>query len=395
MQVGNITPYSLEKNFSSFYYQIAGRHWNYTPRVLHNQEQIIRCQLRDDTATPTAIVKYWNMDGTEAAQFTVGSGGVPYTNILDMGWLIDLERLCYVIMASGGASLGTDGYSIVSALPDGSSPDLLIQNINTANTITWSGTTQGASLSGYVGFTTSDEHLYLKIGPELHVIDRSTLTASTPWEWADLVTGGHVVSATDCFHYGNGANCRNLTYQDSTTGSGHVLYTWYDSAISVLYLRSISVSGTSMSYLPDRWTMLNIPEYTSIKYPVFINQLDPSALHYLSVTATGISAWTVTTTPAYLQVFNIDSSLAAFLNVNSSDTVMPAGVGATSEILAKVANCWGTTLSGKLVQFWVSSGDGGVYPTYTYTDDSGRASTTFTTGANVGISNVAVVVNEI
>jgi hypothetical protein len=394
MQVGKITPYSLEKNFSSFYYQIAGHHWNYTPRVLHNQEQIIRCQLRDDTATPAATIKYWNMDGTEAAQFTIGSGGTPYTNVLDVGWLVDEEKLCYTIMAAGGANLGTVGYSIVAAAPDGQSPDLLVKNINTANTITWSGAL-GASLSGYVGITASDESIYLKIGPELHEIDRAAFAVSKPWEWATLATSEYLRSSTTCFHYGAGTNCRNLNYQEDSAGVGHVLYSWYDPTISVLYLRSISVSGTAMAYEPNRWVMLNIPEYNSIRYPFFINQLDQAALHCLSITATGIIAWTVTDTPAYLQVFNIDDELAAFLNVNSSDTVMPAGVGAQSDIVAKVANCWGTTLSGKLVQFWVSSGDGGVFPSYDYTDETGRAYTTFTTGANVGISNVAVVVNEI
>ena len=85
MQVGKISPYNLEKDFSSFYYQLPSHRWDWVPRVLHNQEQVIRCQLRDGTATPQARIKYWNMDGSEAAQFTIGSGGVPYTAIVDVG----------------------------------------------------------------------------------------------------------------------------------------------------------------------------------------------------------------------------------------------------------------------------------------------------------------------
>jgi hypothetical protein len=392
MQVGNISPYNLEKNFNSFYYQISGRRWDYVTRVIHNQEQVIRCQLRDGTNSPKGFIKYWNMDGTEAAQFTIGSGGIPYTNIHDVCWLTDEERLCYVMPYSGGVGLGSEGYSVVSALPDGASPEVLVRNINTTNTVNWPGPTT----SGYVNITSNDDFIYLKIGPELHEIDRSAFGISYPWDWTDLVSGSYVRSATDCFHYGNGDNCRNLMFQEQDSGAGHILYSWFDSTISVLYLRSITASGAELEYVPDRWTMLGITDYGNIQYPLFLNQLDPDALHYMAVTTTtGVSGYTVTVTPSYFEVFNIDDELAAFLNVNSSDAVMPAGIGATATIQARVANCWGTTLSGKLVQFWVSSGDGGVFPTYTYTDEDGRAETEFTTGANVGISNVAVVVNEI
>lgn len=391
MQVGKISPYDLQKNFDSFYYQISGRRWDYVNRVLHNEEQVIRCQMRDGTNSPKTFIKYWNMDGTEAAQFTVGSGGIPYTNIYDTCWLTNQEKLCYVMTYSGGTGVGSVGYSVLSALPDGASPTVLVKNISTANTIPW----PGPSTSGYVGITSSDSSIYLKIGPELHEINRSAFSTTNNWTWTDLTASGYVRSATNCFHYGDGSNCRNLMFQEQGN-SGNILYSWYDSAISVLYLRSISVSGASLSYIPNRWTMLNISDYGSVQYPIFLNQLDTNALHYMAVTtATGISGYTVTVTPAYFEVFNIDDGLAAFLNVNSSDAVMPAGIGATATIQARVANCWGTTLSGKLVQFWVSSGDGGVYPTYTYTDNDGKANTTFTTGANVGISNVAVVVNEI
>lgn len=385
MQVGKTTSYSLEKNFDEFYYEISGQRWDFVTRIIHNEEQIIRCQLRDGTDSPTAKIKYWNMDGSEAAQFTVGSGGVPYTNVLDMGWLSDDEKFCYIIMASGNSGLGSTGYSVVQALPDGASPEVLIYDINTTYTADWA----TASVSGYVGITASDDDIFVKIGPELFAIERSALTA--PSDWATLIGGASVRSASDCFHYGDGSNCRNLMYQES---SGKVLYSWYDSVIDVLYLRSISISGT-VQYEPYRWAMLDISEYSDIQYPLFLNMLDSDALHVLTVDSTAIAGQTVDETPAYLEVFNIDENLAAFLNVNSSDAVMPAGIGATAEIKARVTNCWGTTLSGKLVQFWVSSGDGGVYPTYDYSDSEGRATTTFTTGANIGISNVAVVVNEV
>lgn len=52
MQVGKIEYYNLEKNFTNFYYEIAGHRWDYVTRVLHNQEQVMRCQLRDGTSNP-------------------------------------------------------------------------------------------------------------------------------------------------------------------------------------------------------------------------------------------------------------------------------------------------------------------------------------------------------
>jgi hypothetical protein len=394
MQVGKISAYDLQKNFDGFYYEIQNRRWDYVTRVLHNEEQIIRCQLRDATNTPPGIVKYWNMDGTSAAQFTVGAGGSAYTQILDMGWLNNESKFCYVITASG-MGVTTSGYRIVTAASDASAPQVLVKDIYTTNTRTFS----QASVSGYVGITASDYDIFLKIGPELHQIDRYALIGGDK-DWNTLVAAGSVKSSTDAFHYGPGTECQNMLWQghDEITGSGCLLYTWYDWGISTLYLRSITTSGVSVpTYNPSRWTMLDLPLYSSIRTPIFINRLDYNALHRMSVISTAISGATAvySGTTAYLHVFNIDSDLAAFLNVNSSDIVMPAGIGATADIFATVVNCWGTTLSGKLVQFWVSSGDGGVYPTYAYTDTQGKAQTEFTTGANVGISNIAVVVNEI
>lgn len=340
------------------------------------------------------------MDGTAAAQFTIGSGGIPYTQVLDLGWLTDEEKMIYVIMAGGVPGSTSTGYTIIKCLPDGASPELLIRDINTPYTSTWT-TSSG---SGYVGITASDQDIFLKTGPQLHQINRESLIGGNK-TWSTLVASGYVFTSSNAFHYGSGLGCLNLTFQNSS--EDYVLYSWYDSSIATLYLRSIMASGTVATYSgsdlmvsgsipeyqPYRWAMLNIPDYGSIKYPIFINQLDSDSLHILTVPT--VSGNTVSGTTAYFSVFNIDTSLAAFLNVNSSDSVMPAGIGATSEIIAKVTNCWGTTLSGKLVQFWVSSGDGGVNPSYDYTDSTGTATTTFTTGANVGISNIAVVVNEI
>lgn len=379
MQVGKISAYNLQKNFDEFYYEVTDQRWDFVTRVIHNQEQVIRCQLRDGTSTPNAIIKYWNMDGTEAAQFTVGSGGVPYTNILDMMWLTDDEKFVYIRQP-----VGESYYQIYRCSSDGASPTLLVDQFAPPEFAPWS----TSSESSYVGITASESNLFVKVGESLYSIPESVYS-SPPVDWSSISPS--CTSTTGCFHYGDGSECTNLSYQPSVSGVDYILYSWYDSNIDVLYLRGIK--SDDLSYDPTRWSMLDISDYSDINYPLFINQLDADSLHYLSVTSTLGNQ--VDTTPAYLQVFNIDEDLAAFLNVNSADTVMPAGIGATSPIIARVSNCWGTTLSGKLVQFWVSSGDGGVYPTYAYTDEDGRAQTTFTTGASAGVSTVSVVVNEI
>jgi hypothetical protein len=399
MQVGKISAYDLQKNFSGFYSQIVGGtvtvsgvntttasgYFMYCNRILHNQQQVVRCQLRDGSSSPSAYIKYWNMDGTEAAQFTVGSGGVAYKQIYDMAWMNDEEK--YVYITCDPALVAGTSCNIYKCGPDGASPELIVSGFNPPEYSGWPGPTT----SGYVGITASDTDIFVKVGPTMYKFKEGLSGA-----WASI--SSQVPSCNTSFHYSTGSNCKNLCYQPTISGStcsGSILYTWYDSAIDVLYLRSIS--ACDLTYLPTRWSMLSIPEYGLTQYPVCINQLDTDSLHYLkaySYTTTSTGTRTTNTT-TYFNVFNIDESLAAFLNVNSSDTVMPAGIGAQADIIAQVCNCWGTTLSGKLIQFWVSSGDGGVNPSWDYTDSLGKAYSVFTTGANVGISNVAVVVNEI
>jgi hypothetical protein len=400
MQVGKINYYDLQKNFSGFYSGMNGTtgsgYFYYLHRVIHNKQQIIRVQHRDGSAggTPTASIKYWNMDGTEAAQFTIGSGGVPYKNILDIAWINDEQKFAYVTMDASLVSGNT--YNIYKCGPDGANPELLISGFDAdGQWASW----YTAVTSGYVGIAATDTDIFVKVGSNLYKF-KEGLKGS----WASV--SASVPKTTNSFHYGNGVGCRNLAYQPGVTGSGYLLYSWYDTTLDALYLRSIDAS--TMAYTSNRWSMLNVPDYAYCKEPLFLNQLDYDSLHiikpysYTSATVTGVNSASGITTEyrannstAYLGVFNVDDSLAAFLNVNSSDTVMPAGIGAQADIIAVVANCWGTTLSGKLVQFWVSSGDGGVNPTWDYTDETGTAQTVFTTGANVGISNVAVVVNEI
>ena len=404
MQVGKISAYDLQKNFSGFYSEMNGTtgsgYFYYLHRVIHNQEQVIRVQHRDGSGfgAPPASIKYFNMDGTSAAQFTVGSGGVAYKNILDMAWINDEQKFVYITMDSSLVNPST--YNIYKCTADGNNPELLVYNFDgNGQWASW----YAAVTSGYVGLAANNTDIFVKVGTNLFKFGEGVRG-----DWLSISSS--VPVSSNAFHYGNGIGCRNLMYQPTTstgiTASGYLLYTWYDSNIDVLYLRSID--PTSLTYLPTKWAMLKVDDYAYCREPLFLNQLDYNSLHmlkpygYSPATVVGVYSVSGTSaeyrasgTSASLNVFNIDEKLAAFLNVNSSDTVMPAGIGAQSNIIAKVTNCWGTTLSGKLIQFWVSSGDGGVNPTWDYTDATGTAMTVFTTGANVGISNVAVVVNEI
>jgi hypothetical protein len=403
MQVGKISSYDLQKNFTGFYSEMVGTtgsgFFYFLHRVIHNTEQIIRVQHRDGSSggAPPCTLKYWNMDGTPAAQFTVGSGGISYKNIIDITWLQDEQKFVYLTMDPSLVIGNT--YSMYKCDATGSNPSLMVSGFDgDGQWANWWTT----AVSGYVGLASTKDNIFVKVGANLYKFNQDI-----SGDWASIKAS--VPKVTNAFHYGNGVGCRNLAFQPAsgTTSSGYLIYSWYDTAIDSLYVRSIDCA--TMAYVPTRWAMLSINDYGYAKEPLFINQLDPSSLHYIKpasyagpTTVTGVTAsgsvsseYRAVATAANLNVFNIDSNLAAFLNVNSSDTVMPAGIGAQADIIANVANCWGTTLSGKLVQFWVSSGDGGVFPAWAYTDGSGKAYTKFTTGANVGISNVAVVVNEI
>jgi hypothetical protein len=393
MKVGKISSYDLQKSFSGFFNQMQGTtgsgFFSYCPRIIHNQQQIVRCQLRDGSSNPSASIKYWNMDGTAAAQFTVGSGGLGYKQILDISWINDEEKYVYVTMDPDIIS-APSSYSVFKCASDGLSPELIVYGFTPTEYASWT----TSSYMGYVQVCASDTDIFVKVGPTVYKFPEGLAG-----DWASISSS--VTSNNTCFHYGDGTGCDDLAFQPTVSGtvtpSGHLLYSWYDSAIDVLYFRNIDAE--TLQYVPDKWAMLNIADYNVVREPLFLNQLDRSSLHALRPTSYSgtvmASGRAYPTTVTYLHVFNVDESLAAFLNVNSSDVVMPAGVGATADIFAQVTNCWGTTLSGKLVQFWVSSGDGGVYPAWDYTDAEGNASTLFTSGANVGLSNVAVVVNEI
>jgi hypothetical protein len=409
MEVGKLSSFDLEKDFQPIYYELTTLTGiNGTPgvsqttRIIHNAEQVVRCRLRDHTPE-RAEIKYFNMDGSEAAPFTLISGSNYENYVFDMCWSNEESKFIYVCSGSNG------DLSLRRALSNGATDSIAVYQFQPDEGSTWS----WGKDNGRIQITTGEQDYFLKVGGSVYRMP-NTITALTGIltttdfcslgiESCGTLTGSQVpdgyegvrLPAPYAFYPEDGDNCYNFSYQralyfDVPSGvvpSGYLIYNWYDQPIDTLYVRSICPSG-NMYYMTDRWALIDVPNYDTYRYPMFMNQSDPHALHYLDGTA-------VSGTSNYLRVFNIDDTLAAFINLNSSDIVMPAGVGDTAQITATVINCWGDSKEGKTVEFWISSGDGSIIPVDTETDSDGKCRAIFYAGANVGVTQVNAVVNEI
>jgi len=398
MEVGKISAYNLDKDFKPFYWELSST--TAVTRVIHNEEQIVRCRMRD-YSPPRAEIKYFNMDGTSAAQFTLISGSDYVNNVVDMCWSNTDNKYAYIVA-------NNDSYSIYRCLSNGTYFDTVLQNLIPDEGVGW----DWASASGNVQIAAGEEDYYVKVQGSVYKIPISTIDVETKStsDFYDIVAEAGTLSGSEvpggyfgtylkypyAFNPQNGNECYNFSYQyapyynvpSGVAISGSLMYSWYDSPIDTVYLRSISTSG-NMANMPYRWALLNIPDYSTYNYPIFINQTDVNALHYLNGSAT------TSGTSVLLNVFNLDSEVAAFINLNSSDILMPAGVGDTALITATVINCWGEPKEGKPVDFWIYSGDGSIIPIDTETDANGKCRATFWGGSTVGPTQINAVVNEI
>lgn len=395
MEVGKLTSYSLGKDFSPIYYTASGL--DSVTRILHNSEQIVLARLRDGTP-PVGTIKYYNMDGTEAAQFTITSGGTPVNYIVDLCWVVPESKYLYI---SGS---GTH-YGIYKALSNGTTVETVIADFSSTDIGEWT----TSSVNGEFQIAAGESDYFIKAGGSLYRFP-SSVTGSGIINDANfcstgcgILEGGQIpsgyvgvkLSEPDAFYPTNGTNCYNFQYQrkpywdvvSGTVTSGQLYFTWYDSDIDIVYFRTISPSG-NMGYLQDRWSLLDITNYSSYDYPIFLNNSDPYSLHYIDGLTT-VSASNI------LNVFNVDKNAAAFVNLNSTDIVMAAGIGDTALITATVVNCYGEPLSNKVVDFWISSGDGSITRLDNYTNSEGKARATFYAGSTVGTVQINAVVNEI
>lgn len=396
MEVGKLTAYSLGKDFSPIYYNTVSGLDSVT-RILHNSEQVVLAQLRDGTP-PVGTIQYYNMDGTVAAQFTITSGGSAVNYVVDLCWSVPEDRFLYI------AGSGTH-YGIYKALSNGTTVETVIADFSSTDIGDWS----ASSINGELQIAAGEADYFIKAGGALYRFP-STVTGSGVITDANFcstgcgtLSGNEVPSGymgikltePNAFYPTNGTNCLNFQYQrqpywDVASGvvtSGNLYFSWYDSEIDVVYFRNIIPSG-NMSYSQSRWSILQIDNYSSYAYPLFVNNSDPYSLHYIDGTS-------ISGASNILNVFNIDTNIAAFINLNSTDIVMAAGIGDTAQITATVINCYGEPLAGKVVDFWISAGDGSITRLDNYTNAQGQARATFYAGSTVGTVQINAVVNEI
>ena len=150
--------------------------------------------------------------------------------------------------------------------------------------------------------------------------------------------------------------------------------------MDILHLRTINHT-TLLDETDLKEVLLDISDYDTNRYKAFYDQNDFDTLYYVDSSFD-------------LQAFNIDDRVSAFMAVNAEDVTLPAGTAQDTPVNADVINAWGEALDGKTVTFVVSAGDGATAPSSDVTVSGGRATTTFTVGATVGVSTVTATVTE-
>ncbi len=167
---------------------------------------------------------------------------------------------------------------------------------------------------------------------------------------------------------------------ESSTPEPFLTYLEFDETLDILHLRTINHT-TLLDETDLKEVLLDISDYDTNRYKAFYDQNDFDTLYYVDSSFD-------------LQAFNIDDRVSAFMAVNAEDVTLPAGTAQDTPVNADVINAWGEALDGKTVTFVVSAGDGATAPSSDVTVSGGRATTTFTVGATVGVSTVTATVTE-
>ena len=166
---------------------------------------------------------------------------------------------------------------------------------------------------------------------------------------------------------------------DFTAPAPFLSYLEYDVGSDVLHLKTVDPDSLNDN-TDTREVLLDISDYSTNAYGVFYDQNDFDTLYYVD-------------SSKKLQAFNLDDRISAFMAVNALDITLPAGTAQDTTVNADVINAWGEALNGKTVTFSVA-GDGATTPSSSITTGAGRATTTFTVGATVGVSTVTATVTE-
>ena len=180
----------------------------------------------------------------------------------------------------------------------------------------------------------------------------------------------------------DGTHSFNWTRDSGVGGVPFLTYHEFDDITSVIHLKTIN-KDSLLNTTDDKEILLEQSGYSATNdFKVFFHQTDFDTLYYVDASTN-------------LQAFNIDDRISAFMAVNAEDVTLPAGTAQQTAVNADVINAWGEILSGKVVTFSVTTGDGVTSPSSDTTDGAGRATTQFTVGATVGISVITATVTEV
>jgi hypothetical protein len=249
-------------------------------------------------------------------------------------------------------------------------------------------------IGGVVGIATDNDHIFVKVEDKLMRFDSTDIIVASDGETGVLNTLGEV-PARDTYGFGTVAFNIDIASGEALDSSEKsVVYSYYDQDLSQLSFATITTSGL-LSSTDDRELLFDETQISGMSLtkalPVFVNQNDFNTIYFIGLDGS-------------LYQYNSDDRLVAFVNLNAEDPTLPAGTGEGSAIIATVCNAWGVPLSGKIVNFSVTSGDGSVSPATRQTDSNGIANQAtgggspglpvFTVGSSVTPSTITATVNE-
>lgn len=249
-------------------------------------------------------------------------------------------------------------------------------------------------IGGVVGIATDNDHIFVKVEDKLMRFDSTDVIVASDGETGVLNTTGEV-PVRNTYSFGTVAfNINTGTGEALNSSEKSIVYSYYDSNLSQLSLATVTTSGL-LSSVDERELLLDETQISGMNLtkslPIFVNQNDFNTIYFIG-------------TDGSLYQYNADDRLVAFVNVNAEDPTLPAATGQGSSLIATVCNAWGVPLSGKVVSFSVTSGDGSVSPATRQTDSDGIANQAsgggspglpvFTVGSSTTPSTVTVTVNE-
>jgi hypothetical protein len=215
--------------------------------------------------------------------------------------------------------------------------------------------------------------LYIKVEDTIYKYANNVSLTSEDGSNAVISTQGQIPT--------DGTHSLAWTHESGIGGLPFLTYHEYEESIDIIHLRTLD-KDTLVNTTDSKEILLEQTGYsTTNNFKVFYDQNDFDTLYYVDGSTN-------------LQSFNIDDRISAFMAVNAEDVTLPAGTSQQTFVNADVINAWGEVLSGKVVTFAVTAGDGAISPSSDTTDSEGRATSQFTVGSTVGVSTVTATVTE-